>query len=331
MEIGIAEHFVLLATESDAVSDRQLLTRPIGFLVRNRDVLVGVDGAGDKHLLVPVRSDERVFDAQSQGVTLSVRPLDQHGVRAAYADLHCRVRHLDLVFERLVEDITRRLATTPSADAVTVCLATLDDWRSLLRSAGQSLPHDVIVGLVGELEVLGRVAGRTPAKALDAWSGPSGSVHDFVAGITALEVKTTTSIDGKSVAISDIDQMDSGLVESLYLVVVHLRDDPTAPSIAERVDHLLSIGMPHEALMQRLQKVGYVHDMDLRNQDRLEVRSVRVWVVDDAFPGLRRSQLPEDSLHGVSKIRYDLLLDAAPPPLRDDEARKLLAGWIQTP
>lgn len=331
MELGIGDHFVFLAAEAEAVSGSQLLTRPIGVIVRERDVLVGIDAAGEKHLLLPVRSDERVSDDQSQGVTLSVRPLYRQGVQVAYADLHCRGRNLDLVFERLVEDVVTRLQKATGLDAVSVCIATLDDWRALLRTAAQALTHDAIIGLVGELEVLEKIAAHHPAAALDSWTGPSGSVHDFVAGAGALEVKTTSSIDGKSVSISDLDQLDSALVDDLHLVVVHVRQDPTAPSVAERIDHLVAAGVPRQALLERLQKVGYVYDMDLHDQDRLVAGSVRVWAVDARFPGLRRSQLPEQSLHAVTRVRYDLFLDAAPPPLADDHADRLLSEWVQAP
>lgn len=329
MDLGIGDHFVFLAAESEAVSSSQLLTRPIGVIVRERDVLVGIDAAGEKHLLLPVRSDERVSDDQSHGVTVSVRRLHMHGSHAVYADLHCRARHLDLVFERLVEDVVTRLQKATGVDAVSVCIATLDDWRALLRTAGQALPHDAVVGLVGELEVLKRISARHPAPALDSWTGPAGSVHDFVAGARALEVKTTSSIDGKSVSISDLDQLDSALVDNLHLVVVHVRDNPTAPGVAERIDHLVATGTPRQALLERLQKVGYIYDMDLHDQDRLEVRSVRFWTVDETFPGLRRSHFSEQTLHAVTRVRYDLFLDAAPPPLTDDQANRVLSEWTQ--
>ena len=52
------------------------------------------------------------------------------------------------------------------------------------------------------------LATDNPIRALDAWRGPTKSVHDFVRGGAELEVKTTTSVDGNFVAISNIDQFD---------------------------------------------------------------------------------------------------------------------------
>ena len=52
------------------------------------------------------------------------------------------------------------------------------------------------------------LATHNPVGALDAWLGPSMSVHDFVRGGAELEVKTTTSVDGNFVSISNIDQLD---------------------------------------------------------------------------------------------------------------------------
>jgi hypothetical protein len=185
-----------------------------------------------------------------------------------------------------------------------------------------------VIGLVGELEVLRLLAVHNPVGALDAWRGPSKSVHDFVRGAAELEVKTTTSVDGNFVSISNIDQLDPAAVTSLHLVVVHARENSTAPSLDERIDELIGLGVPQDALLTKLAITGYVYESGVLFEDRFQVRSVRAWIVGASFPGLRRTELGEARLHGVSRIRYELALDSAPKRLSDTEFEHFMATWV---
>jgi hypothetical protein len=323
----VAEHFVLLVAEAREVAGSQLLTRPVGVRVNGRDMLAAIDAAGQKHLLIPLSTSVVDGDHASQGVTLGSRTLRTDSADVTYADLQCRISSLDLVFERLVEDVLKRL-TADGSTPVTTCRKVLDDWRALLRAADQSLSRETVIGLVGELEVLRLLAGDNSVGALDAWRGPSKSVHDFVQGGTELEVKTTTSVDGNFVSISNIDQLDPGLVSSLHLVVVHAREDATAHSLDERIDDLFALGLPNDALLAKVASAGYVYGSGVSVEDRFRVRSVRAWAVGDSFPGLRRAELGEARLKGVSKIRYELALDSAPRRLSDKEFDQFMATWV---
>jgi hypothetical protein len=323
----VAEHFVLLEAQAGRVSGSQLLTRPVGVEVGGRHTLAAIDTSGQKHLLIPLATGVVDGDQASQGVTLGSRILRTDSGNVTYADLHCRISSLDLVFERLLDDVLKRL-TADSSTPVTTCRKVLDDWRALLRAASQSLPRETVIGLVGELEVLRLLAAHNPAGALDAWRGPSKSVHDFVRGGAELEVKTTTSVDGNFVSISNIDQLDPTLVSSLYLVVVHARQDATAPSLDERIDDLFVLGLPRDTLLVKVASAGYVYGSRVSVEDRFRVRSVRTWVVGDSFPGLRRAEIGEARLKGVSKIRYELALDSTPRRLSDQEFDRFMARWV---
>ncbi|MFJ2085217.1 PD-(D/E)XK motif protein [Micromonospora chokoriensis] len=323
----VAEHFVLLEAESRQVAGSALLTRPVGLLVEGHEVLIAVDAAHQRHLLIPLADARVESDDASQGVTLRPRALRMSTGDIAYLDIHCQIASLGLVFERLAEDVISRLLVDASAPVAT-CRRVLDEWRALLRAATQGVSRDVVVGLVGELEVLRLLARHDAAGALDAWRGPDRGAHDLVRGGHAIEVKTVTSVDGSSVSISNLDQLDSSLVEVLHLVVVHAREDPTGPSLDERIDALISLGVPRSALLARISQVGYVYESGVVSNDRFVVRSVRAWEVGESFPGLRRSDLSEDRLRGVSRIRYELLVDSAPPRLSDVQFEQLIARWV---
>jgi Putative PD-(D/E)XK family member, (DUF4420) len=322
----VAEHFVFLETRAKEASGTQLLTRPVGVRVGGRDVLAAIDALGQKHILIPLGLDIVDEDHVSQGVTLGSRVLRVGPSDVTYADLYCQITSLDLVFERLVEDVLKRLVIDSSGPVAT-CRTVLGEWRALLKTAGQQISRETVVGLVGELEVLRRLAVHHPVGAIDAWRGPSKSVHDFVRGSAELEVKTTTSVDGNFVSISNIDQLDPTLVTSLHLIVVHAREDATAPNLDERIDELLDLGLPRDTLVTKVASVGYVYESGTVIEDRFRIRSIRAWAVSDSFPGLRRAELGEVRLRGVSKIRYDLALDSAPRRLSDEEFEDFVATW----
>jgi Putative PD-(D/E)XK family member, (DUF4420) len=322
----VAEHFSLLEAETRRASGTQLWTRPLGIKVAGRDILVAIDSARQKHLLIPLAVDEVEQDNASQGVTLGPRVLRVGTSDITYADLHCRITSLDRVFEELVADVLGRLTAEHSEPDAT-CHKVLNEWRALLRVSGQGISRETIVGLVGELEVLRLLAEEDPTKALDSWQGPTMSLHDFVRGGAELEVKTTTSVDGNFIAISNIDQLDPTLVGSLHVVVVHAREDPRAPSLDERVDGLVALGMPRSVLLTKVASTGYVYGSGTATGDRFRIRSVRAWMVGDSFPGLRRGELDEARLRGVSRLRYELALDSAPKRLSDEEFRHFIATW----
>jgi hypothetical protein len=325
--IEVGEHFVLLEAQARDVAGSQLLTRAVGVKVGGRDTLAAVDAVGQKHLLIPLTANAVDGDNASQGVTLGSRVLRTASGDVTYADLQCRISSLTLVFERLAEDLLKRLAVDGSAPVAT-CRKVLDEWRALLKTAGQNVTRETVLGLIGELEVLRLLAAHNPVGALDAWRGPSKSVHDFVRGGAELEVKTTASVDGNFVTISNIDQLDPASITSLHLVAVHAREDSAAPTLDERIDELVVLGVPQNALLTKVATAGYVYGSRPQADDRFQIRSVRAWIVDNSFPGLRRTELGEVRLKGVSKIRYELALDSAPKRVSDKEFDHLMEAWV---
>lgn len=323
----VGEQFVFLAAKAKELSGTRLLTRPVGVRVGGADILVAIDAADEKHLLVPISDAKVAEDHSSSGVVLSKRVLIIDSENKVFADLHCRIPSLDLVFERLVEDVLSRieLLSTQPAEA---CRQALDDWRTLLRTATDGPSREKVIGLVGELEVLRLLALHSPAAALDAWRGPSKSVHDFVRGGDELEVKTTTSVAGNTISVSNIDQLDPGLVDALHLVVVHAIANEASASLDDRIDQLISMGIPRGELLRKIDDAGYVYESGTQIDDRYEVRSVRAWRVDEAFPGLRADEVGPRRMKGVSKVKYDLNLDSAPDPLSDNDFESLFSNWL---
>jgi hypothetical protein len=172
---------------------------------------------------------------------------------------------------------------------------------------------EVILGLIGELRVLGLLLAEAStatgkAAVLESWGGHRRQSRDFVAGRVALEVKTTTR-NASVHRISSISQVDPHRDESgqpdeaLYLVSVGLTvpedpGDPTATiTLPRTVDDTLLILGPSTApeartelqalLLVRVQSYlegGYDHDV-MRGwpayQSRYSLAFMRIYDMGD--------------------------------------------------
>lgn len=325
----VGTEYVLLREAAVLASENQLNTRPLDVAAPSGEpILVGLDTDQGKHLLLPLEDGEKLIaDTGSRGVWLIETRLIVNGTLRRYADLLCREESLELVFERLVEDVVRRVTTGQAAS--TACHLALDQWRAMLRSS-VGLAREEILGVIGELEILRILGANSPAAALGAWTGPRRTVHDFVSADRAIEVKATSSVDGATVSINGLDQVDPVEVGDLHLAVVHCKEDLTAPTLDDRIHSLIQGGFPRNQLLEGVERSGYLFEAGMEHGTQYSIKSIRLWQVDDDFPGLRRSTLPEAIRKGVSRVKYDLAVDSAPPRLTDEQATGLLGGWLDS-
>jgi hypothetical protein len=192
--------------------------------------------------------------------------------------------HYRPVAALIVEELFRHEAETNLLRAFRAVEPILE--MALRRLAASD---DVIVGLIGELRVLGYLLNAAPTPSskgivLESWGGHRQQSRDFVAGQVAIEVKTTTRPSSvhriSRITQVDPDRDDTGQpVEKLYLVSIGLSPpaDPSDPaatiSLPQSVDDvLLLVGPstePHERtelqslLLIRIRNylsAGYDHD-----------------------------------------------------------------------
>lgn len=318
--------FVLLTANEEVISAGQLKTRILAQQVAGESLRVALDKPGQRHLLIPTAGRKVTPDHGAVGVSIASHPLLVDGAVVEFVDLHCHLPHLNGVFEHFAEAVVQRLSED-SGDPPAVCRAVLAEWRELLKGAVRPLGRETVEGLVGELTVLEMILGDSPHTAVAAWVGPSGALHDFAAGSLRLEVKATAALDGKSVAVSNLDQLDPA-GHPLELAVVHLTDNPDASGLDMLVDRLVGLGVPRQVLVARLHEAGYIVGSGADRDFRFEVKSVRLWVVGTDFPGLRRSRVPGEHLKGVGRVRYELNLDTAPEAIPADRVEARLRNWL---
>lgn len=213
----------------------------------------------------------------------------------------------------------RDLFTTLCADAIEAAgsdaalalgrfQARLNAWRSFLRERRSGLSVEETVGLIGELLVLERLLGISPAL-LSTWLAPDGALHDFVRAGHALEIKSSRGPSSR-LRISTLDQLDDAGLRRLDLVHVRLLEDPegrTLSEILEGVGALLPDEGARQALANGVLRRGLKPDDEqARVGLRVSVRSLDVYTVGEGFPRLLR----EDVHLAIADASYALELRA---------------------
>ncbi len=305
-----------------------IATVPSGVITAAGEVVMGRDTRGNVHLLVPVGSGDVPTDNRSRGVILIGQPLDTGGTDRLYADLVCVEPGLIRVFAEFCADVLERLPDLEDEYGAAGAIARmLDEWRELLRAA-PAPELGPVVGLVGELEVLERIARVAPERALDLWGGSAGDVYDFQGSGDAIEVKTSTSHEGLFVEIHGPDQLDPPPDLSLYLHYVRVREDAAAPTLAERISGIVDLGVPWSELRRSLVERGLSTGGEWERR-RYRVVETRTWEVDAGFPGVRRSGLAPSALNGVDRLTYRLDLAAGGQPLAASEVEAVIDRLVR--
>ncbi|MDG4836940.1 PD-(D/E)XK motif protein [Micromonospora sp. WMMD967] len=271
------------------------------------------DSYGLPHLLVPVtKGTKDVEDRRSLGVHLTTRTLLTDDEVVRFLDLECRRTALTGVFTGLVADICMVIAGTESAPEQAVPKA-LEAWRELLGGRPQWTPQQ-LAGLYGELLVLEHLLAVDPGAA-DTWTGPTGAAQDFRTHPNAIEVKTTTSAQGRLIRVHGLEQLVRPAAGSLRIVWFRL--EAAAPGAADDipsiVERCLAAGEPH-TILSHLDRLGLpaLSSSEIRAAS-FSLIDQRLFEVDEEFPSITPTKFSSGMVPaGVSGIEYFVDLDTVP-------------------
>ncbi|TFV68352.1 PD-(D/E)XK motif protein [Blastococcus sp. CT_GayMR20] len=281
-------------------------TAPVGVDTPQGPVQAGLDAQGHRHLLVPLAPRHTLKEVvDGEAVVLRRRALEDETSYQEYASLELVDDDLGDLFTALCVEVVDRIAATPER-AVAALREVLKDWRSLLAGSGRLLSASALAGLFGELHLLLSALRRDPG-AVAFWTGPNGSAQDFHHGLHAVEVKTTTAPEGRSVRIHGADQLDVQPPGRLQLRWLRVRSDQGI-SVPNLVDEILERTDDRTAFRLLLQKVGY-HEADrhIYERTRFDVLEEQTYEVSPGFPRVTPSCLIDDaSIAGVGPIDYTL-------------------------
>lgn len=269
-----------------------------------------VDAQGHRHLLVPLAAGHSLTESLDGGaVLLRRRALEDERSYQQYASLELVDARLTDLFTALCVEVGDRIAAAPGR-AVAVLREVLKDWRALLDGSHQVLSSSALAGLFGELHLLQSVIATDPG-AISSWTGPAGYAQDFHRGSRAVEVKTTTAPEGRTIRVHGADQLDVSPPSRLLLRWMRVRCDQGV-SVPDLVDDILALTDDTTAFRSLLRQVGY-HDTDREIYARkvFDVIEDRTYEVRSGFPRITPAGLTGDAvLAGLGPVEYTVDLDA---------------------
>ena len=316
-----------LRTQSDEGSDLAIASTELEVSGPAGPLRLAVGTDGSALLLVPLAPGDEVIDI-GLGRSLEMREITWRlkGVPVRFAELGCRDRRLEPVFESLVEDIIQRVAHG-EVPAVAVPTA-ISEFRTLLAGGARPAPTlERMIGLLAELRLLTALLEQSP-RAWSAWTGPLAGRHDFRAGSTAVECKATLRSSGSRITIASIDQLLPPTPGELFLnIQVFEIDVIGAWSVASEARRACTLSSDEKEIIDRLRAV----DCDIEDpawDARFSLLDETVHEVVGDFPRLTVDQLLEGRLPpGVVGVVYEIDRGSiAAPALAEVRVHDILQG-----
>ena len=304
------QEFNLALSQVWSTGKPAIVGRPLG--PHAAGLILAADAKGQRHILAPL-AKEKAFEPQ---VWDNLRLTEATFRDNRYLDLVCTSDGLAHVFAALADQVVRRIEQEdrPASEALQ---STLTEWRQLLKPA-PALTEEQARGLFGELTVLRALAERSAGYALDAWTGPDMDVHDFTTPGGDIEVKTSKT-EGLDITVSSLHQLDAPDGRPLVLARIHVESSPQGKNIGDMVDDLCRVGIVRDQLLEKLAAVRFILGSDPDANRFIVTTSPVVWAVDDIFPGLRSTDIPEARRAAIRRVSYSLDLVAAGGPLSAED------------
>jgi hypothetical protein len=287
------------------------------------DVFIGVDAALLRYVLVRIPPGEpgSLSERASRGIavrTLEMK-IDGSSETEIFVEIACLEPDGHAALDIVTIELVEALVAGATIGRVRLVQTVLSKWRRFWSGFDQKLlSRERHVGLFGELWFLARwlLPAMPSDRAIGMWRGPVGSRHDFERRGLAVEVKTSSRLDG-SHEIHGLEQLlqpdngdlflfsilvreEASSLESLPVLVKEIRAQVSSDHLAgTQFDGMLSAAGYDEAFEAEYEKL------------KLRVRAQGLYRVDAGFPRLVPASMAGGLPPGVTGVSYDLRLDAA--------------------
>jgi hypothetical protein len=322
--LALQEGWLVLDQRSDA--DEQdhdsMWLLPVGISVGGRNVEQMLDAEGRRCVLIPT-TEPGPQDIASAGVKVVNRQIRKAGAPRHFVEIRCEVPRLADLFDDLSGEMILAAAEVPN-DPARACIGVLERWRTLLRSIRGSKPsRSSVVGALGEMLVAEQIVKRDPRRRIDIWVGREGQRHDFRRKEIAIEVKTSSSAEGRNVTVHGVEQLSPPAGGQLFLAYLRIEHVPGGDlTVTSMISRLCALGVPaglvHTGLDERGLPPGTWPD------EEFELREMLVYPVSEGFPRIGADSFSGGSVpSGVSRINYQIDLDRSPGCLSQDSTDQL--------
>ncbi len=294
-------------------------------------VFVAVDSEQNPHLVVspaPV-ADERFrrFELKAFGISVKDWSVGS-GTQQKYLDIRCVLSGNDALlrpFEAFCDDFLIDLEDgAPSPEAA--ALRTASRWHAFWARQSSEMTLQAMRGLLGELTFLEFAVRTHGSRVVQSWTGPEAQDHDFQSDhAVAFEVKTSSRIPYQIEC--NLNQLDRGLFERLYLVCFRVGRADSGTSLPDRVKRVAGALQGDDAALaifeEKLAIAGYrrANEADYAAH-RFDVGSAEVFVVDAAFPAITFASFATPPDMRVLDVRYTVEISGLPSLSLDDQAVK---------
>lgn len=215
--------------------------------------------------------------------------------------------------------ITSIQKSTNITQAVKTFENTLLKWKNLFDLSHQrGLSNQEQQGLYGELLFLKKILEFAPDNAIgiiQTYVGCSKAIHDFQGSIWAVEVKTTSTNNPRSLTIHGAQQLDNSMFDKLFLchcsLVATSKAGISLPDLICKLRQMLSSDLAALSIFNaKLFEAGYNdEDVHLYLDKYYQLRNMEYYQVKDIFPRIIAKDLQE----GIGNIEYEIMIAACAP------------------
>lgn len=298
------------------------LTVRNAFPDRRPDLKIGVDEGLRRYLLVaiPIGEPREISERPSRGLSVqSVEMNVRDGLMESFVEIACLEAAGHRALDTIAVEISEALDAGATIGRIALVQNVLAKWRQFWAGFNTGiLAREVQIGLFGEiwfmLNCLTPAVGTAPA--MTAWRGPLGARHDFEFVQGAIEVKTTTRLDGTH-HISGLEQLLEPVNGKLLLFSLELRDevgaDDSLPKLIETVR--ASASEDYDAIAHfdsALYAAGYQDAFATEyGKLHLRVRSASLYEVNGDFPRLVPDRIVGGLPAAITGVSYSLAMAGA--------------------
>jgi hypothetical protein len=297
-----------------------LAGRQAPLALKRHGVMLAVDAAGQRHLLVPAPLGAVAPKQPAvRGLEVALDDLRVGGATPrSYFDVACREASMNVNFTAVAGEILESIeAGREPKLAIEDVLA---EWRWFWAAPSAGLSEEAVIGLFGELWFLEHWLSPLNRQVVEAWSGPIGDRHDFKWPGASIEVKATRARSDGSARhrITSLDQLEDPAQGQLYLFSLRAVPDAVGQhSLIRSIDRLRAALQSQPAALvafdERLGRAGYSPALRDRYGTLLRVQAEELYRVADDFPRLTAASFPNGVPSGVDAISYTLDLVACRP------------------
>ena len=311
----------------------KLQTRATTFKFENQEIFAGRDSFGFPHLLIPMDPDQNLVEMQfSPRLSLSARQLQgSHGETAYFWDLTCSTTKADRIFAAICFDLSTRLLD-PKVGGFQVVLGwVIDEWREIFAAIAEVEPsRSEKIGLIGELLTLADLVEIKNSDAVKSWFGPDKARHDFEFLNSAIEVKTSTSLNQKKCTIHGLNQLDSAPETTLHLLLIRVELASVGICISEILDGLQEKLANYDELREKLLDFWPMNAERPSWFENFTVKLVdaSIYAVDEEFPRISSGMLPNLAAQNISGVTYTVALDRVKASASSGKLNRVLENFF---